>query len=93
MRTILDAFLEQDVRPFLAGLPPRRDAALGRDAVVELREEREGMLEDVLLLLHAHRTRILVAVAMEATAACTAASARRRTSDEGRVRTSHVQRL
>ena len=49
-RTIFDSLVQQQVRPLAARLPPRRDAAAGRDSVVEFREQFEGVFEDVTLL-------------------------------------------
>ena len=49
-RTIFDSLVQQQVRPLAARLPPRRDAAAGRDSVVEFREQFKGVFEDVALL-------------------------------------------
>ncbi len=56
---VLNAFVEEQVRAFLARLPPWRDAAFGRDAVVEAREEVERVEEDVELLFRSHRHWVL----------------------------------
>ena len=52
LRTILNALVEQQVCPLLACLPPWSDAALGRDAIVELCENFEAVIKHVLLLLN-----------------------------------------
>ena len=53
-RTILDAFVEQELGAFRARFPPRRDTPSGRDAIVELGEQVVRVIEDVLLLFHGH---------------------------------------
>ena len=58
-RTILDAFVEQELGAFRARFPPRRDTPFGRDAVVELGNQIKRTIQDVFLLFKCQRCRAL----------------------------------
>lgn len=62
---VLDTVAQQELGAGLADFPPRRDAASGRLTTAEIREQPEGLVQHIALLLERHVRRVLVRVPVQ----------------------------